>query len=563
MRTIGSYRPLPNVLWKLLASVTTLRSPLGFTVLNLMAHAGCGLLLASLVESLLRMGVEFDPRQSRIWANVTAIAFVCHGLLAESVCSAVGLADILVGGATLVFLRVSIWIASEARDSSIVRRSFAVASLFLFLLIGLWSKETMLGLCLALPLLGAFAWRAGVNSRRVPFVGLAVLMAISCAAILTYVALRKWLFPAKMVNIERFVSPSPLAEVLRSALRSLAPPILPDDPLNNPLLNAPVEHRLPTAAGLFFEQFLQMILPYPLRGDYSFPAQLPHGWTVGACAGLSIFLSITGCFLVLAWRAYVLSGARSPSLGAAGRLGFVGLGLFLASYAMISNALVLLPTIRAERLMYVPMLGAVLAVVGGLRGHFDAKRSRSTGLPNRSFGVALGLYVLTTGVLGRLHANDYASDLDFWRATAHVDRPSAKSILNLGIMVGARGDLEQRLRLTRRAAELAPQWPMAHVYLGDTLCRMGELDAAKSPYLRGLSAAPNSKALTSLAVQCIWDHGVYEDYRSSLHEIADGLPESWLYFFLIELDRNGKEHGGLDVSYRSLGYDRAPLEAQP
>src|SRR5688572_28568470 len=92
--------------------------------------------------------------------------------------------------------------------------------------------------------------------------------------------------------------------------------------------------------------------------------------------------------------------------------------------------------------------------------------------PYRATGIALGCWLGFQAVQARLHAFDYTDDLVFWRATKNAVPKSAKAHLNYSVMVGARGDLEERLAANRRALELAPKWAMAHVYLGDTLCRL-------------------------------------------------------------------------------------------
>jgi hypothetical protein len=161
-------------------------------------------------------------------------------------------------------------------------------------------------------------------------------------------------------------------------------------------------------------------------------------------------------------------------------------------------------------------------------------------------------------VSARLHALSYSDDLSFWSARAHSSRPSAKSFLNLGIMLGARGDLEARLHWTERALSLAPDWAMANVYLGDVWCRKRLMERAAGPYLDGLARAPNSKDLSALALQCIWEAGAYDDYRTRLHALVKDGKNTWLRYFLYELDESGEVNGGLPARYRPLGYNRAP-----
>ncbi|HQP39092.1 MAG TPA: hypothetical protein PLI95_28110, partial [Polyangiaceae bacterium] len=63
------------------------------------------------------------------------------------------------------------------------------------------------------------------------------------------------------------------------------------------------------------------------------------------------------------------------------------------------------------------------------------------------------------------------------------------------------------------AAELAPKWPMAHIYLGDTLCRLHRADEAWPHYVRGFEMAPGDPNLISLSLQCLWDENALQQHH--------------------------------------------------
>src|SRR6185295_19649501 len=98
-------------------------------------------------------------------------------------------------------------------------------------------------------------------------------------------------------------------------------------------------------------------------------------------------------------------------------------------------------------------------------------------------------------VKARLHAFDYGDDLAFWRATKIAVPRSAKAHLNYSVMWGARGHLDTRLDESIIAVELAPMWPMAHIYLGDTLCRLHRPHEAWLHYVEGFKLADNDPNL--------------------------------------------------------------------
>jgi hypothetical protein len=174
----------------------------------------------------------------------------------------------------------------------------------------------------------------------------------------------------------------------------------------------------------------------------------------------------------------------------------------------------------------------------------------------------------------RWHALDYMDDLAFWRATMYAVPNSAKAQLNYSVMVGARQDLDERLRANERAIALAPRWAMAHVYRGDTLCRKsgkaregkqaGEqarlLALAWPSYVRGFELAPNDSNLIALGLQCLWDEKSVESHKDELLAMATDHPGSWLAYLASDIVHNGKEHDGVQKQYRPRSYDGGPKE---
>jgi len=179
----------------------------------------------------------------------------------------------------------------------------------------------------------------------------------------------------------------------------------------------------------------------------------------------------------------------------------------------------------------------------------------------------LGLSIVVTffcqqALSARWHACDYANDLVFWRAARTTSPHSAKAQLNYSVMVGARGRLEERLSANAMALELAPEWPMAHVYYGDTLCRMNRTDEAWPHYVRGWELADNDSNLIALGLQCLWDHQAIEKHRDELLGLAydEKHRGSWLAYLAADIVYSGKEHDGVPPKYRPRGYDQGPKQ---
>ena len=174
----------------------------------------------------------------------------------------------------------------------------------------------------------------------------------------------------------------------------------------------------------------------------------------------------------------------------------------------------------------------------------------------------LALFLGFQCVAARRHAFDYTNDLVFWNATRKAVPRSAKAHLEL--LGHARGSRRPpgRLESNTTALALAPQWPMASVYMGDTLCRMHRAAEAVPHYLRGFSLGPNEMSLIALGMQCLWDEQQLAD-DSAVRERTAGrrpnrYPGSWLKYLVDDTLSNGAEYKGVNPKYRPRGYNEGP-----
>jgi hypothetical protein len=137
---------------------------------------------------------------------------------------------------------------------------------------------------------------------------------------------------------------------------------------------------------------------------------------------------------------------------------------------------------------------------------------------------------------------------------------SAKAHLNYGVMLGARQRLDLRLVENKRAMELAPKWPMAHIYYADTLCRLHRSEEAWPHYKDGFELGVNQQALIALALQCLWDEKQIPRYKDELSKMADAHKGSWLAYLANDIVQNGEKHNGVDPQYRPRSYNGGPRE---
>jgi hypothetical protein len=346
-----------------------------------------------------------------------------------------------------------------------------------------------------------------------------------------------------------------VARLFHEFLRWFAQPKLPADPINNPLVDASTWERVAGGLRVYLEGLSQVVFPWTLSGDYSFAAEpVPERVVTPASvlgAALLVIPPLVGVVLaVVAWWRY------RRSSGPVTTLAVLAVALFWVPVAYFphSNIPMPLPTVRAERFWYLPVVGSSL----GLALALDAiARYRLRG------GLRVGLFFVLA-FLGfqagraRGHAMDYSNDLVFWGATARAVPDSAKGHLNYGVMLGARGRLPDRLVENGEALRIAPQWPMAHTYYADTLCRLHRVEEAWPEYVKGFEMAPNDRNLIALAMQCLWDEKAVEDHRAELLDLAQEHRGSWLAYLARDLVYHGEEHKGVDPKYRPRGYDEGP-----
>ncbi len=542
-RTIGSYRPLPNLLWWPLRATLNLNTPWFFCLLNLVVHAlTCTLLSLTISRILPRSTPRGAPQHLVAWG--AGIWFCVSASSTEAVCSAVGLADLLVGllGAAQMMVAVR-WAAGDFPGGT----RGALGSSFALLLLSFFAKETALAMVAWSPLFFWLVARPGGDRRRTVTTVTGVL-ALGIGALVSYVLIRRVCYPAAPADVTSFVADE--SGILRHFFSWFQQPKMPRDPLNNPLIEASPGDRWATGLRLFFEQMRQLFFPYDLSSEHSFPRESVSGWGGRSILGLLVLITSLGLLADGACRLWSAGAVSSnTALVTSGAL------LLLSCYLPISNLFVFLPTVRGDRLLYPVTLGVSLLVAAALlASKFDR------------WWVKLGWALVFSQQVffARVHAFSFRDDLAFWQSAASGDRPSAKSLLNLGVMVGARGNEEQRLLYTKRALQLAPNWPMGQVYLGDVYCRLGDLDAAWQHYRAGFSATPNSKALTALGLQCLYEKGEFERRRASLLDLAVAHPETWLDYFVSEMAVRGELHHGIPEQYRPRKYNaRADVRSFP
>ena len=555
-RSIGSYRPIPDLVWRALWAIgARAQTPFLHHWVNVLMHGVNGALVALIVQRLTR---------DRLAAWLAGTLFVGCAVLTEAVSGVVGIADVLGGTGALLALM-----------TLVLSAEWMMPALFLATLFGLFSKESALCIVPLVPF-AAFVAAPLVHPSKPRRLSRAAMAALATGtAFVLYVELRRRLFPAPLAHE---LSDAVLAtkhgasRIYVLLLRWYAQPALPRDALNNPLVDAPFALRVAGALRVYARGLGQVLLPLRLSGDYSapqepIPARLVFPESVLGALGFVGPLLAAVWLVVASWpRAIEHPSPTTLKSGAPAPLDLrpviaVALVWIVVSYFPVSNIPITLPTVRAERFWYFPAIGT--SVLLALAFSRAIRWPRVVGRPDlqASPWLLFGAFMVCQAVAARRHANDYTDDLVFWDATRHAVPRSAKAHLNYSVMQGARGNLEARLEANRIALELAPKWPMANVYLGDTLCRLHRPAEAWPYYARGFELAPNESALIALGVQCLWDEHALDDEsptRDDLEELGQKFPGSWLDFVARDTLSNGEAHGGVDPKYRPRGYNEGP-----
>lgn len=546
-RSIGSYRPIPNLVWRSLWALGARdQTPFLHHWINVLLHGLNGALVCL-------VAFHFTRRRGAAW--LAGLAFTTSAVLTEAVSGVVGIADVLGGtGALLALLALT-------RSMPLMGVGVFFATLF-----GLYSKETALACVPLVPVAALFLAQITHPHKPRAWLRATVALVAAAAAFVLYVEARRRMFPAPLAAELDPKSPSyhydgPLTRrVFGAILRWYAQPSLPKDPLNNPLVHAEPLYRVAGAVRVWFRGLGQVVCPLTLSGDYSAPQEpAPSSpWNVEILFGWATLLAPFVLAPVLARAAYKkFRGNAAPSLMPAIAVALLWVAI---SYFPVSNIPILLPTVRAERFWYFPVIGTSLLLGVGwsaLYRHYRETASRWVTI------VLVVVFFLFQSFAARWHANDYTDDLTFWDATRKAVPRSAKAHLNYSVMKGARGDLQARLDANKIALELAPQWPMASIYYGDTLCRLHRAPEAWPHYTRGFELAPNDVNLIALALQCLWDEKLLvpeSNVRIELADLKDKHKGTWLEFLTNDILEHGEQHKGVDPKYRPRGYNEGPKE---
>lgn len=247
--------------------------------------------------------------------------------------------------------------------------------------------------------------------------------------------------------------------------------------LDNPAAFAGSAARVATALWVQVRYALLVVFPWPLSSDYSSDA-IP---LITSAADWRLWAGVAGALGLAV--GFALTVRRSMPVA-------IGICLWCAAFLPSSNLLFATGTLMAERLAYLPSLGACL-----IAAHLAAASVKLPGA-GRRFRIAL-LVVVWAGLLVAAAVGTTTRNR-VWRDNAtlalndvQVVPRSAKLQAGAGIVHQAQGRLAEAEAAYLRALEIYPDYAQVRFNLGGLLVRAGRREAAVPHLTRAGELSPH------------------------------------------------------------------------
>jgi Tfp pilus assembly protein PilF len=221
------------------------------------------------------------------------------------------------------------------------------------------------------------------------------------------------------------------------------------------LAGTPVTVRIQNAAIGYVAYIHQAFWPVNLGVLY--PA-VPPVWSKAEFA-LVILLVVTAAAVVLA--------GRLPYL-------FTGWFWYLVMLLPVIGLVQVGAQSRADRYMYVPLVGLTLAIVWGAADWLESRRALRT-----VFAVATGVVLLAFAVGTWRQVGYWKNSRTLFEHTIAVTHRNYIMRNNLGVVLARAGDDKGAMAQYVRAMVINPQYAEAKGNLGNALLRAGQLEAAR------------------------------------------------------------------------------------
>jgi tetratricopeptide (TPR) repeat protein len=457
------YRPLTIASYALNFMVAGLSSP-AFHVVNILLHAAVSAVVLILIDALLR---------DRPLAIVSGLLFAAHPIHTEAVTGIVGRAEIL----TALFLLLALYL--HARRYTLRGLGPAVwmplAGLAYFC--ALLSKETAIvgpGLLLLVDGVDRVrdAWREPTSdARRRAFYARDVRQTVSAFAM--YIGVAVLFVWVRYLVVGTMLQRPPAKSYYL-------------------LFGHPLATRLLTGFKILAIYLKLLFFPLTLSADYSY-RQVTLSQSLDSAAPLVGMVAAVCLVALFVWALR----ARVPAL-------LFALGFFAVAYSVVSNLIVPIGVLVAERLMYLPSVGfcAALAWAGVTLARRVAPATAGGWLRHVPVGVlavVLALYSARTFTRNF----DWRNHETLYKATTEASPECHAAHFNYAaiLLEQHRSDpaaMDLALQHLLKAYEIRQDHFPSLVNMTIIYMERGDLEKAREIALQGLKVAPNSKKMKGL-----------------------------------------------------------------
>ncbi len=473
--TVASYA-LDHALWGL--------SPRGFHATGVLLHLAVTLALWSVLRRALA-GLGTDPEPAA-WA--TAALFAVHPVHVEAVTWVTGRSDVL--GALFAVLAFDLWLRHRAAEGgrSLAWLGGACGAYFL----GLLSKEVVAGLPAVLL---AWEWiRRRVaapppsGGSPAPGPGAPVPAALPWRPLLALAAVFAVYLLLRVAVLGRLGGGLALLDAWQFG----------------------AAERLRAAGAVLVDHLRLLLWPVRLAADYAVNRDPAVARAAGATPAAGFGLALAIAALPLA----AFCSRRRPAVS----LGLAWYALFLFP---ASNLVIPIGVLEAERLLYLPSAGFLLAL---------AALAAGTGEPaRRLLPVAVLILCLPLAARSFFRNLDWRDDGRLYRSMTEAEPGNPYAHVLLGTLLAERGATEEAEACFDRALRLRPDLADALIGRAEIRRRRGDLAGAVEDLNRALAFKPEARSRVARALALL-EAGDAALARKELEAVAaerPGDPDAW------------------------------------
>ena len=262
----------------------------------------------------------------------------------------------------------------------------------------------------------------------------------------------------------------------------------------------PPSVRIENAVGAYFDYVGRLLWPLRLAPMYPHPGDSLPAWQIGVAALFLMTVTVLVLrhrekrYLVVGWLWYL--GALVPMIG------LVQVG----------------QQATADRYMYLPMIGLLLMLCGGLADWASDRRPRVAAL-----GVLTTVVFAALGALTYRQVNLWHDSETLWTHAVSVTKDNYVAHVNLGETFLNQDRTEEATTHFRAAVEIRPNDPVAHLNLGNCERRQKDYSAA----LREDQAVLRLTTATTLRAYALInmgsDYRLLKDYTNAKENYEAGL----------------------------------------